>query len=140
LIFETTLPWSQLEVRGGDRSTMAIFRRSRSPATQPTGHVGDDALLAQIAARSDLETPRHWVHYLYCADERAAKTAASAIAAGGWALQRVDEAAQGPGWVGIAERHGAVTSADAVREARLFFEAVAAKVPGGDYDGWEASL
>jgi len=105
-----------------------------------TGHAGDDALLAQIASRSDLSAARHWVHYLYCADEPAAHRAAAEIAAAGWELQRVDAAAKGPGWVVIAERHNAVTSPDAVRAARAFFEAAASRVDGGDYDGWEASL
>jgi hypothetical protein len=40
----------------------------------------------------------------------------------------------------IAEREGAVTTPDAVREARLFFESIAQQFPGSEYDGWEASL
>jgi hypothetical protein len=39
----------------------------------------------------------------------------------------------------VVERHGAVTSSYAVRDARLFFEGVAA-THDGSYDGWEASL
>ena len=39
----------------------------------------------------------------------------------------------------IAERHGAVTTPEAVRSARMFFETVAQQWAGGDYDGWEAS-
>jgi hypothetical protein len=114
-------------------------RRKREDAFK-TGHSGDDALLAQIAGRSNLMAPRHWVHYLYCADEASARRAATEIAAGGWAIQGVDAAAQGPGWVVIAEQHNVVTSLDAVRAARGFFEGIAASVDGGDYDGWEASL
>lgn len=120
--------------------TMAIFRKSKSDPITSTGHTGDDALLAQIAARSDLKAPRHWVHYLYSADENAARAAAADIAANGWQLQRVDVAAQGNGWVVIAERHDAVISPDDVRAARAYFEAVASRVEGGAYDGWEASL
>ena len=105
-----------------------------------TGHAGDDVLLAQIASRSDLEAPRHWVHYLYVKDEPTARSAAEVVAAAGWSIQRVDVSAQGgPEGVVIAEAH-AVTSSEAVREARLFFEGVAATHDGGDYDGWEASL
>jgi hypothetical protein len=110
------------------------------PSLATTGHAGDDTLLAQIASRSDLETPRHWVHYLYVQDEPQARSAAEAVSAAGWQIQRVDVAAGGePGWVVIAEAQ-AVTSPAAVREARLFFEGVAATHEGGDYDGWEASL
>ena len=50
-----------------------------------------------------------------------------------------ESAAGGPQWVVIAERNGAVTSPEAVREARTFFERVARQWPGGEYDGWEAS-
>jgi len=120
---------------------MAIFRRRpKSDVPTSTGHAGDDELLAQIAAHSDLKTPRHWVHYLYCSDEPAARKAAAVIELAGWQLQRVDEAAEGHGWVVIAERFGAVTTPEAVQAARSFFEGVASTVVGGDYDGWEVSL
>lgn len=89
---------------------------------------------------SDLTLTRHWVHYLYFADEAAARAAAEVVQAAGWYLQEVSEsAAGGPEWVVIAEKYSAVTSPEAVREARLFFEAVAQQWPGGNYDGWEAS-
>ena len=105
-----------------------------------TGHAGDDELLTQLARLSDLAAPRHWVHYLYFADEGAARGAAEVVAAAGWGLQEVAASANsGPEWVVIAERHGVVTSPDAVCGARAFFEAVAQQWPGGEYDGWEAS-
>lgn len=116
---------------------MPIFKRREQ---SPTGHAGDDALLAQIALQSDLTAPRHWVHYLYCVSEAAAHKAGAEISAAGWNLQRVDVAAKGPGWIVIAERRDAVTSPETVSAARAFFEAVASRVDGGDYDGWEASL
>ncbi len=124
---------------------MALFRRSAKavPAIDlpTTGHSGDDALLQQIAARSDLSGGRHWVHYLYFPGEADARAAAEVISAAGWDLQRVARGADGgPLWVVIAERHGAVTSPAAVGEARTFFEVVAATHGGGEYDGWEASL
>jgi hypothetical protein len=126
---------------------MKLFRRKAtgavhgSPPGLPTsGHPGDDALIAQIAARSVVDEPRHWIHYLYLPDESRARSAAEVIAAAGWSIQRVDVAASGgPEWVVIAETT-AVTSPEAVREARLFFEGVAATHEGGEYDGWEASL
>ncbi len=119
---------------------MGLFRRRpRDPGLAPTGDAGDDALLAMLASRSDLGSPRHWVHYLYVADEAQARSAAEVIAAAGWGLQSVDVAATGgPDWVVIAETH-AVTTPEAVRDARQFFEGVAATHEGGEYDGWEAS-
>jgi hypothetical protein len=122
---------------------MRIFRRKTdaAPNIPSSGHDGDDQLLAQIAQHSNLETGRHWVHYVYFADERAAREAAEQISNGGWLIQRVDSsAAGGPEWVVIAERHNAVTTPESVRAAREFFEAVATAHPGGEYDGWEASL
>jgi hypothetical protein len=116
---------------------MAFFKRRT--AIPSTGHPGDDHLLSLIAKQSDLAAGRHWVHYLYTANEADARGAGQAIAAAGWQLT-VDVAAKGSGWVVIAERQGAVTSPDAVRAAREFFEGVAARTPGGKYDGWEASL
>ena len=121
---------------------MPLFRRAQHhrPEIPTTGDAGDDALLAQIAEHSDLDAPRHWVHYVYLPDEPRARSAATVIGAAGWDIQRVDvSAGGGPEWVVIAERQGAVTSPRAVTEARLFFHAVAS-THEGDYDGWEASL
>ncbi len=118
---------------------MGFFRRSKASQFD-TGHAGDDQLIAQLATMGDLSAPRHWVHYLYFTNEIAARQASDVVKAAGWELQRVDESATGgPEWVVIAERHGAITSPEAVRDARLFFEGVAQQWPGGDYDGWEAS-
>jgi hypothetical protein len=116
---------------------MPLFRRR--PTLPSTGHSGDDQLLGILSKHGPLETPRHWVHYLYTADEASARDAAGVVERAGWQLQHVDPAAQGPGWVVVAERHDAVLDVDAVREARIFFEGVASSVRGGDYDGWEAS-
>jgi hypothetical protein len=120
---------------------VALFRKKPSLSSSGhAGHAGDHQLLGILARHhGPLEKRRHWVHYLYTSDEAAARMAAEAIVAAGWGLQRVDEAAQGPGWVVIAEKHDAQLNADAVSEARRFFEGVAAGVSGGDYDGWEAS-
>lgn len=123
----------------GNLSSMGLFRRS-TPVPFDTGHEGDDQLLTQLSQMSDLTAPRHWVHYLYFADEASARGAAEVVLAAGWGLQNVAESATGgPEWVVIAERQGAVTSPEAVRDARQFFESVAEQWPGGDYDGWEAS-
>ena len=122
---------------------MRLFRRSAipSPSLPSSGHAGDDLLLAEIAARSDLEAPRHWVHYLYLDDETQARGAARVVASAGWVVQEVDVAADGgSSWVVVAEREAAVTTPETVREARRFFEGVAATHGAGDYDGWEASV
>lgn len=119
---------------------MGIFRRSKQPVSVSTGHPVDDELLARLGQLGDLNAPRHWVHYLYFADETAARGAAEVVASAGWTLRTVDEsAAGGPEWVVIADQHDVVLDAPTVQSARTFFETVAAQWPGGDYDGWEAS-
>jgi hypothetical protein len=116
------------------------FFSKRPAAVASTGHAGDDQLLAEIARHGDLRAPRHWVHYLYFADEGAARMAAAQVLGRGWDLQEVAvSAAGGPQWVVIAETSAATTH-QSVREARLFFEGVAAEHDGGSYDGWEAGL
>ncbi len=113
---------------------MIFCRRSRAIAS--TGNPLDDQTLAAVAARSNLAEPRHWVHYLYFADQASARRGAEAIGHGGWGIQRVGVGGDGKSWVVIAEKHGVVTSPEAVRDARIFFEGI----DGADYDGWEASV
>lgn len=117
---------------------MGLFkRRTKLPST---GNSLDDDLLAEIAKVSDVTVPREWIHYLYAADEAAARAAAAAIIAGGWEIKYVDKsAADDDTWIVVAFRPEAVTSPEAVVAARHFFEQIAARTPGGDYDGWEAS-
>jgi hypothetical protein len=121
---------------------MVWFKKKKNIATATSGHAGDDATMnAMIEQGANLAEPRHWVHYLYFADEAPAREAAAAIAAAGWEIQRVDRsAAEDDSWVVIPERHDAIVNVDTVREARAFFEAIAAARPRSDYDGWEASL
>lgn len=98
-------------------------------------------LQQMVKQGADLAEPRHWVHYLYFADESTARDAATAISGAGWALQRVDRAASDDGsWVVITERHDVIVDPNSVREARMFLEGVVATRPHADYDGWEASL
>ena len=117
---------------------MGLFKRRQKAVT--TGNPLDDDMLREIGARSDLTLPRHWVHYIYCASESGAQTMATAASGDGWDLQRVGEAASGGGWVVIAEQRGVVLTPERVTSARMFFEQLAKSVPGGDYDGWEASV
>lgn len=120
---------------------MAWFGKKK-PALPSSGHAGDDMVLQQMVKQgADLAEPRHWVHYLYFADESTARDAATAISGAGWALQRVDRAASDDGsWVVITERHDVIVDPNSVREARMFLEGVVATRPHADYDGWEASL
>jgi hypothetical protein len=122
---------------------MGFFSRHRAAAPPPafsTGHPGDDQVLGLLAAHRDLSSPRHWVHYLYFPDEASATSWAASIEASGWTLQAVEPAATGDGqWVVIPERHEAIVSPDAVKNARAYFEAVAAQVKNAEYDGWVAS-
>lgn len=114
-------------------------RRQRTADTFHTGHEGDDELLAQISQHSNLNIPRHWVHYLYCPGQHAAEQAAHEIHKQGWQIQALEQATLESEWVVVAERTHAVISPEAVQEARAFFEAVASRVRG-QYDGWEASV
>lgn len=103
--------------------------------TPYTGNPDDDELLSILARTAGgLDEPRHWVHYLYCRDEHDVSKVADACKAEGWLVRRVDE----PDYGVVAERSDRAVSPSAVLETRLFFEAVASSVPGGDYDGWEA--
>ena len=115
---------------------MSWFKRRVRIAS--TGHAGDDQVLAEIARRSDLSKPREWEHFLYFPDEMGARTATQDIQAAGWTvdLDRRDDDGQ---WLVIARQHQAVTSPEAVRAARQFFEEVEAAHPGAQYDGWGAT-
>lgn len=114
---------------------MGMFRKKAAPP-----HAGDLRLLQVLTEQSPpLEKPRHWVHYLYVADEQSARSAAAVIADAGWGIQRTDPAAEGPGWLVVAEKLDASLSEAVVKEARTFFEAISMSTAGGQYDGWEAS-
>lgn len=113
---------------------MGLF--SRKPSIPPTGHPGDDQLLEMIArSKGGLESPRPWIHYLYCDDETGAATLEAGASEAGWLVQRVV-----PEYHGIvAERVDLAVNSETVPEIRRFFESLASAVPGGDYDGWEAA-
>lgn len=85
-----------------------------------TGDADDDEVLRQLARRSPLDAPRHWVHFLLCPDEAEARAVAAEVAAAGWAV-RADPDGEGAGWCVAAVQFGVVASADAVRRARVFF-------------------
>lgn len=113
---------------------MGLF--SRKPSIEPTGDADDDQLLRLLArAPGGLDVERHWIHYLYCADDDGAAELQAKAEAAGWTVKRVV-----PEYHGIvAERHDLVINPDSTRSTREFFDALAASVDGGMYDGWEAS-
>lgn len=112
---------------------MGLF--SRKPRAT-TGHPGDDQLLGMLAKAPDgLDTPRHWLHYVYCGDAAGADTLEREAVTAGWTVRRVVPEHHGI----VAERSDLAITPSAVVEARAFFEKLAASVPGGEYDGWEAS-
>jgi hypothetical protein len=102
-----------------------------------TGNADDDEVLRQIARLSPLSNPRQWMHFLPCRNEAAARAVAVELV-GRWSVdvRRVKR----KGWCVVAEQTGVITSAQAVREARLFFEDLVNRTPGASYDGWQASV
>lgn len=102
----------------------------------PTGNSGDDQLLGMLnASGADRDTPRHWVHYIYCATESGADVLEVAAMAAGWDVSRVNPDHHGI----IAERSDEPVNSQTVPKVRRFFEHLAESVAGGEYDGWEAS-
>ena len=55
-----------------------------TPPELSTGNEDDDEILRQIAARTSLELPRSWEHFLLVPGEAAARSVAEALAALGW--------------------------------------------------------
>jgi hypothetical protein len=126
-----------------------------TPPELSTGNEDDDEILRQIAARTSLDLPRSWEHFLLVPDEAAARSVAEALAALGW---EVSMAPPGPeededrdadpdedpearqGWCVIAGHQSVVLTPALVRDTRELFEDLAAQVPGSSYDGWQASI
>lgn len=100
----------------------------------PTGHPWDDRLLALLAdTPRGLSAPRDWIHYLLCSTVPGQQELVRTLVADGWTVRPVTE----PLGV-IASREDLAVDPANVRAMRAYFEALAASVPGGDYDGWEA--
>lgn len=119
---------------------MGIFRRNKRPApvVPSTGHPGDDQLLALIARDVGLDAVQDWTHYVYFAREETARAAALDIQGSGWDIRSV-EPSPDRRWVVIAGREVDGIDPEAVRDARAYFERLAATRPRGEYDGWEVS-
>ena len=127
-----------------------------TPPELSTGNEDDDEILRQIAARTSLELPRSWEHFLLVPDEAAARSVAEALAALGWEVSigapgpddEDDEGDADPGddpedrmsWGIIAGQPSVVLTPALVRDTRELFEELAGRVPGSSYDGWQASI
>lgn len=118
------------------------FRRRAAPdAHFSTGDPLDDELLRQIADRSPLDQPRHVIHFFECIDEAAVRALVEAAGADGWDVYWIqDPTDDHPAWSVALQRHDVVTSAAEVRATRLYFDGLAARIPGVEYDGWEGSI
>jgi hypothetical protein len=125
-----------------------------TPPELSTGNEDDDEILRQIAARTSLELPRSWEHFLLVPDEAAARTVAEPLAALGWEVtigapgpddddrdvEPDDDPAARQDWCVIAGQQAVVLTPALVRDARELFEDLSAQVPGSSYDGWQASI
>lgn len=125
-----------------------------TPPELSTGNEDDDEILRQIAARTSLELPRSWEHFLLVPDEAAARTIAEPLAALGWEVtigapgpddedrdaDPDDDPAARQDWCVIAGQQSVVLTPALVRDSRELFEGLSAQVPGSSYDGWQASI
>jgi hypothetical protein len=113
-----------------------------TPPEMSTGNEADDELLKQIAARSSLDKPRDWQHFLHVPTEGMAYGVAGPLEAIGWHVYVVppDPDDDEPAWCVIAEMTNIILTAKLVGSTRSLFESVAGNVPGANYDGWQASI
>jgi hypothetical protein len=98
----------------------------------------DELMLRQLRARgADLTRPRHVLHFLYFADETAARRAALAAEAAGYDVSVGEPDGSVAEWSVRAEATRVVNQTT-VNAFRAWFERRAAQ-HGGEYDGWEAA-
>lgn len=114
---------------------MPLERPRPAPGAIDTGHEGDDEQLRLLAGEAPLSVPRHWTHYLFCADRAAAERLAQELSAG-WETT-VGPTPDATGFWVSAHRDQATVSAREVRLTRAELTALAARF-GGEYDGWRA--
>lgn len=122
---------------------MGLFRRRRRQRDRGDAWAGllekDRLVLEQLEAHgADLREPRHVLHFLVFADERARAAAAEATE-DGWSVQVREPDEQVDDWSLVCERHDVVLEPEVVRRTTDRFGRIAAS-HGGDYDGWEASV
>jgi hypothetical protein len=111
-----------------------------TPPELSTGNPDDDQILRQIAARTSLDRPRNWEHFLLVPDESAARLVANPLADCGWDVVIVPPGEDDSRWTVVAEGQDVVLTAPLVRSTRELFENLAAQLPGSEYDGWQASI
>jgi hypothetical protein len=99
----------------------------------------DLLLLAALQDQgADLSQPRHVLQYSYFPTHAAAAAAAADADAAHWLTEVREPLPENDAWLMLAQRHGAIVSADFVRAATDLFEEIAER-HDGEYDGWEAS-
>jgi hypothetical protein len=98
----------------------------------------DAMVIAQLRkAGADLRLPRDTIHYLYFPTQEGANVAAGMLRAEGLTAEAKPAAAGELPWVVIAN-HDYVVNDETIRAIRAVAED-AARVGGGEYDGWEAA-
>lgn len=105
-----------------------------------TGLPDDDQILATLAAHGGLGKLRDWDHYLYVPTKAAAQVAARELEAAGWQVDPPRRGEGGGAWLVLAKQQGIQIDPDAVVAARELFQGLAARWPGGDYDGWDCTV
>lgn len=85
---------------------------------------------------ADFSEVREVIHYVYSTNRDALADAAATTTAAGWATSM--NAYEDTFVVEFATNK--VINADVIAGDRLLFEGIAASLPGGDYDGWVASV
>jgi hypothetical protein len=116
-----------------------LGRRTRGDRPTTAGvpeAVLDDGDRARLLAAGESDVVRTWSHFWYCDDERDAERVVPTMRERGWRITRMARAVDASGWVIVATRDDVVTPA-VIRSTRAFFAGLAARVAGGEYDGWE---
>jgi len=102
---------------------------------------GDRKVIDQLLlSGSDLDRPRHTIHFLYFPSSETADGAAESLSQAGYSAnpcERLDLGIPNE-WPVIAEKTDVVNAA-AMELERIFLDAFAEAL-GGEYDGWETSL
>jgi regulator of ribonuclease activity B len=113
-----------------------LLRRFRPKP--PPGPELDRLSLKELRGRgADLTRPRHVLHFLYFADESAARRAAEAVAAAGYEVSVIGPDERVSEW-GVRAETTRVVNESTVHAFRSWFQQVAAEHEG-EYDGWEAA-
>ena len=115
---------------------MGLLDRFRKEAPPPPEL--DRLSLKQLRrGGADLSRPRHILHFLYFADEEAARAAGEVLSVGAYEVEVNPPDEQVAEWVVRAETTRVIDETT-VSVYRRFFEQVASE-HGGEYDGWEAA-